>query len=263
MTEDPHAPLIAAIRDALGADARVDGAWLSGSLGRGEGDAFSDVDVVVAVEDEDLGACVAEYGGVKSPLGAAVFRQVLYGRIVTAVTPDWRRYDLQFVTGPELRRLDFAKLRPLTPGAKPPPGLLPPRAPPARRPQDLVPMAEEFLRILGLLPVALGRREWLVAQEGWGLMRKLTIDLMVEANGRTSDRGGVKRLNAFLTDGQREALEALAWPGPSRESLIAANQALSGLFIPLGRTLLGEAWPSAFESATRDHLREALGIELP
>src|SRR5690349_17944319 len=101
MTDDPLATLIARIRAALEADSRVDGAWLSGSRGRGEGDAFSDVDVTILVEEDDIAACVAEYSGGKSPLGPALWRKVLFGRIVTAVTPDWERYDLLFVTEAE------------------------------------------------------------------------------------------------------------------------------------------------------------------
>jgi predicted nucleotidyltransferase len=46
--------LLARIVGVLDADVRVRSAWLSGSFGRGEADAWSDFDLHVAVEDEEL-----------------------------------------------------------------------------------------------------------------------------------------------------------------------------------------------------------------
>ena len=43
--------LVDAIAKALGADPEIEAAWLGGSLGRGAGDAFSDVDIVALVAD--------------------------------------------------------------------------------------------------------------------------------------------------------------------------------------------------------------------
>jgi hypothetical protein len=255
--------LVDRIRTALEADARVESAWLSGSLGRGEGDAFSDIDVTVVVDEEDLAPAIAEYGGPRSPLGPTVWKRTLYQRIVTAVTPDWERYDLSFVTPAELRNQGVGGLRPLTAGAKPPPGASTgPRAPRPTRQDDVVAAAEEFLRVLGLAPVMVGREEWLVGQWGVGLARNMLIDLMVEANGKTGLRGGVKRLNAFLTAEQRASLEALVPPAANREALLASHLEIARRYVALGRDLLGEAWPSAFEAATRAHLKQALGLDV-
>src|SRR3981189_3599993 len=46
--------LLARIVGVLDADVRVRSAWLSGSFGRGEADAWSDFDLHVAVEDDGL-----------------------------------------------------------------------------------------------------------------------------------------------------------------------------------------------------------------
>lgn len=46
--------LLARVRSVLLSDRRVTTAWLFGSIGRGEGDAFSDLDVVAVVTDEDI-----------------------------------------------------------------------------------------------------------------------------------------------------------------------------------------------------------------
>ena len=54
---------------------------------------------------------------------------------------------------------------------------LPPGAPKPARVQGLI---EEFIRVLGLLPVAIGRGEHVVAARGAGLLRDKLIDLMLE-----------------------------------------------------------------------------------
>jgi GAF domain-containing protein len=60
------------ITDHLRADARVQGAWLSGSFGRGKEDEWSDLDLHVAVEDEHLAEFLADrparYAAVADPV---------------------------------------------------------------------------------------------------------------------------------------------------------------------------------------------------
>jgi hypothetical protein len=52
--------LLARAVAGLRADPRVAGAWLLGSLGRGDGDALSDIDLCVVVRDADVAAVLAE-----------------------------------------------------------------------------------------------------------------------------------------------------------------------------------------------------------
>ena len=261
-----QAALIEALRSVLAGDARVHSAWLSGSFGRGKADAWSDVDILVVVDAEDLEPSVAEYGGMRNPVGETVFLRVLFSRVVTAVTPDWRRYDLLFLTPQEFRSRDPAAILPLIPGDTPRP-----RPKPAStawldgRAGRLPDLFSEFLRVLGLLSVAVGRHEWLMGQEGFRLLRQLTIDLMLELNGSGApEHGGVKRLNERLTDAQRVALEALIGPGADAASLIAANTGIARLFLPLARAAardFGTAWPAAFEAATLRHLQAELDLD--
>ena len=249
----------------LEGDERVESAWLSGSFGRGDGDAWSDIDITAVVDEEDLPHCVGEYGGARNPIGATVILFTLHGRVVSAVTPEWERYDIVFTTPQEFRTHDKAALKPLALKSleAPAPALRPPR--PYQPSADaLAAAAREFLRILGLLPVAMGRAEWLASQEGVGLMRKALIEMMMEANGfGRSQRGGAKRLNPYLTGEQRAAVEALPSPGANRDELIAANLALAGLFLPLAKDTLAKAgapWPQALEDATRRRLAETLKL---
>lgn len=257
--------LLERIIAVVSADERVDSAWLSGSFGRGAGDAWSDIDITVVVDEEDLPHCVAEYGGARNPVGESVILNTLFGRVVSAVTPDWERYDIVFATPQEFRAYDKTTLRPLAPQSldAPPPEPKPPK--PYQVSADAVLTASrEFLRVLGLLPVAIGRGEWLSSQEGVGLLRKALIELMIESNGvGRAQRGGAKRLNAYLTAEQQAAVEAVPQPGANRAELIAANQALAAMFIPLGRRLAeesGAVWPEALEAATRRRLAETLKL---
>ena len=257
--------LVERLRQVLDEDERVESAWLSGSYGRGIGDVWSDIDIVAVVDEDDRPHCVGEYGGRRNPVGDTVLLGTLHGRIVTAVRPDLERYDIHFVTPQEFRAFDKSDLRPLNvENLDTPPA--PPRSPKPYQPSAdaLVAAASEFLRILGLFPVCLGREEWLVVQEGMFLQRKALIELMIEANGiGRADRGGAKRLNPYLTLEQKAALEAIPQTGAVRAELIAANRAIARLYLPLAKATIAKAggvWPQALESATRARLESTLGL---
>ncbi len=260
-----QAALIAHIKGQLLADARVHSAWLSGSFGRGEADAWSDIDVIVVVDEDDLAASLKEYSSQRSAMGEALLRRVIFGRLVMVVTPEWQRYDLSFLTPAEFRRQDPTGVIALFKGETPTP-----RGPvvAATNPPDpdrVLEICTEFLRVLGLGPVGLHRGEWLRMQDGIDLMRGLTIELMLQTNGRSAKRSGALRLNALLTAAQREALEALPPAKCDPTSLLAAIAELARLFLPLGREVSRIAhveWPEAFEQATLAHIRREMGLDL-
>ena len=260
-----QAALIAHIVGTLKDDARIHSAWLGGSFGRGVADAWSDVDVIVVVDAEDLAPSVAEYGGSRNPLGETVFLKVLYDRVVTAVTPDWRRYDLSFMTPQEFRSQTPDSVKPLIPGETPKPRPRPATAPRDGRAGRLPDLFNEFLRVLGLAPDMVGRGEWLVGQDGVTILRKLTLDLMLEMNQTAGPGfGGVKRLNERLLPAQRAALEALTPPRADRDALLAAQIELARLFFPLAidaARQTGAPWPEAFAAATLRHLQSTLGLD--
>ena len=259
---DEHRALIERLTATLAADSRVRAAWLGGSLGQDAGDAWSDVDIVVLVEDQDRAACIADYRADHPGLPPLVLSHVVYGRVLAAITPDWERFDLSFLTAPELPSQDGAALKLLLgdPGQTPPPRAQGPSAL-----QPLGPLVTEFLRVLGLAPVAVGRGEWLTMQQGVELLRHMLIDLMLLENQVPPGSRGAKRLNAFLTNDQRAWLEALPPPLAEREALIAANTMLARQFLAHAKPLaakLGTPWPTAFEDATRRHLKATLSLEI-
>lgn len=256
----PQQPLIDHLTTFLSADERVLGAWLSGSLGKDEGDEWSDIDLIVLVDDGRCGELVSAYE--KRFAGETVYARPQFGRLLNAITPDWQRFDLFFVERKDLARFNptdvtllFAKTDDRPSGGAPP-----------AEPSKLEATILEFIRVLGLAPVALGRGEYVLALEGAGLMRRMLVDLMMDENGVTqAQRGGALKLNRFLTAEQRAELEALPPMSATRESANATNVALARAFLPRAKRLAHErglAWPQAYEDAMRAWLDRALGLQL-
>ncbi|HUO89118.1 MAG TPA: hypothetical protein VMU08_08085 [Rhizomicrobium sp.] len=260
-----QAALIDRIKRVLEADARIEAAWLAGSLGKGKGDRFSDVDVLALCTDGKAGEVSAAYAD-PSAIARPVLVNLLFGGyIVNVVTEDWQRFDIVFLEKAGLGRYNAADLTPLfnRSGTGPPHAE---RKPYAATPDAVLKLVNEFLRVIGLGPVGLGRGEYLVALTGIEFLRRMTIDLMLEENGvGPAERGGALRVNVFLTEDQRRALESLPPVAADRESLLAADRALAAVFLPRARALAAKidmAWPDALEQATRRHLKAELGLEI-
>ncbi len=185
------------------------------------------------------------------------------GRVLNVVTADWARFDISIVERGELAGYNARDLTSLfnKVGVEPP---APPDLPYRTTPAQLSKLVNEFLRVLGLAPVAIGREEFIVALSGMELLRGMTLDLMLEENDLAPwRRGGVLAHNHQLTTDQREELRALPPLAGERQSLIESQAAIVRIFLPRARRLaeaIGMAWPEAFEAATRRRLKSALGL---
>ncbi len=264
--EAPMTPAQAALLGdlclALRDDRRIGSAWLTGSLAAGRGDPWSDIDLTLVVEGDLIARLLADLMREEGPLPATVLRLSQFGRLVNGTTPDLQRFDLLLSTPEEFARQDGARIRRLfgetghAPPARQPKG---PDPATARRVEGLV---TEFLRILSLAPVAVGRQEWIVMQDGVGHLRRLLIELMLEENGvGPGERGGAKKLNPFLSPEQRLELESLAPPRAAEAELLAANRDLRDRFLPRARRVAaacGATWPEAWEAAVRAGLARDL-----
>lgn len=266
MATEAQQSLIDAIRAALADDAEVEAAWLAGSLGAGGGDAFSDVDILALTPTGRASEVARCYAANPAAIAPTVLVNTLFGRVVSAVTDDWCRFDLSFVEASELARYDRGRLTPLfnRTGLEPANG----PAPPHRiDPAQLATTVAEFYRILGLSVVGLGRAEYIICLSGQELLRRMILDLMLDENGvGANDRGGALRRNPFLTEAQRAELAALPDVKADHDGIVAGNLALAAIFLPRARRLaarIGASWPAALEVATRDHLRRHLGVDLP
>lgn len=256
--------LLDSLQRYLAADPDVEAAWLGGSLGRGEGDAFSDVDTIALVGEGKAGEAGRRYMADVAQIAEPALVNPLYGgRIVNVVATDWRRFDVVFLEPADLARYNAAHLTLLfNKGDRTPPTTaVPPYAP---TPESVLPLVNEFLRVLGLLVVADGRQSWVLALSGMDIMRQLCVDLMLEENAvGPGERGGALGRNRLLSAAQRCELEGLRPLAATRESVFAGNLELAAIFLPRARRLadrIGMAWPSVFEAATSRHLRDRLGL---
>ncbi len=127
-------------------------------------------------------------------------------------------------------------------------------------------LVNEFIRVLGLASVVVGRRDYVNALSGVDQLRRMTMNLMLEDNRiHPADRGGALHMNKLMTPKQTATLAALPAVAPERNSIIEAHVELARIFLPLARGLaaeVGAEWPEAFEAATRKHLRAKLGAEI-
>ncbi len=261
MIAPPLQALIDSITRVTQNDARIQSAWLQGSLAGGDGDQWSDVDVLLITAEPDIPALVQHYRANVALIAEPAHIYGAFPTILNVVTDDWLRFDLLFAPPSALARYAPGNLKKLfaRDGAAAPTGQAQ-----AQSPEALEPIILEFLRVLGLGAVVLNRREYIVSLDGMGLLRGMIVDLFMIENGRRRDRG-VKRINQFLTDEQRTALEALPPLSATRDSLVAYMIAAAQLFLPRAQALANAqaaTWPEDFLAATRAHLNRELLVTI-
>lgn len=265
ITVEQH-QLIGQVTQFLVRDEDIEAVWLAGSLGAGRGDEFSDVDLVVMAKDGKAGDVSARLVEIMTEAVQPVLLNKLFGaRVLNVVTPDWRRFDLSIIQREDLARFDARELKPVFNKGETEPQ---PRTQPNYRttPDAVLAIVNEFLRVLGLAYVAIGRREWEVALAGVDLLRRLTYDLMLEENGvHPARRGGALHRNPLLTPEQRAEFASMPPVGPDRTSIVAANEAIAHVFLPRAKRLaerIEATWPTPFEEATRRKLLQALHMRI-
>lgn len=248
----------------LGSDPRVLAVWLGGSVARGVADAHSDLDLLVATTDE---GCAAFTDGWADWLGAitptVLARRIPGIRGLYAVTPDWLRLDFVWEPRAALPTTFFRTRRLLLDrdgcGALVPP----PLARPTPSADAVLALVEECFRIAGLLPVVVGRGDWLLGVEGVFTQRLLLYQLYQQANAPLPETG-LKQWSSKLTAAQIARLASLPTGAATRDAVIAGQLAVARALLAEARPLaarLGVRWPDALEHATRAHLVRELGID--
>ncbi|CTQ50994.1 nucleotidyltransferase domain-containing protein [Jannaschia donghaensis] len=264
MTHDKTiATIVAATRDVLGLRAL----FLSGSYGMGTQDAFSDIDFLLVAEEGASDATADLWRKAVARTGEIVlwWDRTNVPVLINAITADWTRTDVVMLKPDQMRGQSRARLKPLFDHD----GLydtLPERLPPAAaNPTGFRRQVEEFIRILGLLPLAAGRGEYINGVLGVFHLRNLLVDLMIEETG-VPDRGGVLSLNRLLTPEQRAELTGLPPAIADHEAMIAAHLAYAAAYLPRARRramAIGADWPDRFEAVTWARLGKTLDLTRP
>ncbi len=258
--------LIERITAALREDDRIRAAWLSGSRGRGTADEYSDVDLWLVAETAEIPELVGSWPArVEQITPVVLCRQLGQLPVFHHITPDWLRFDVVVGSPDEVPTRTRSTLVPLFDRAGLHARLAQAGAARQPDPDRITALGTEFIRVLGLLPVVLGRGEYVVAASGAGLLRTLLIELMTE-DVPVEDRGGVLHLGRLLPPDRLAALTALPPISATLESVLAAHRDLAELFLPLGHELAqrtGATWPDRLERAALTHLRGTLTLRLP
>lgn len=256
----PQFALVDHVVDRLSIDTRVRALWLTGSLGAGTHDEHSDVDMFALVSEDALASYVEEWLSEVAPAFAPVLaRRLGAAPVFNHVLPGWLRWDV-VVGGPaqvadldadavvELLNRDGVQLTPLA-------GVAP-------ESETVLAMTEEFFRVLGLLPVVVGRGELVTGASGAMLLRQLLTTLL--RYRREGPRlSGALHLSRVLPADEMAALAALPPVYAEREAVVRAHVSSAAMFVPVARELLGPDYPVALEDACWANLREHLGVSRP
>jgi hypothetical protein len=248
---------ITQITARLADDQRIRALLLSGSFGRGTADAYSDVDLLALIARDSQEAVMSGWRETLETIAPIVyFNRLPFAPVLNAITDAWLRCDLQVQPVTETRGLtqdrykvliDRDGIYPALPATSP---LMP------TEPRQLAGIVSEFIRILGLLHVADGRREYELATTGTGMMRGLLTNLLILEMER-GDQGGMLHLSRKIDAARMQLLLDLPVAAPDRATILVANAALAKAFFPRAKSFaqhIGMPWPADFEAATRAKL---------
>lgn len=256
--------IIAAAKTTFRDDEAVRGLFLSGSFGRGTADEWSDVDLLAVVGKDDQRGVADRWRAALNALVPVVYWNELErgGFLINAVTEDWLRCDLNMVEPGHIGQRARNTVAPLIDRDGVYDGLpaaLPPKSP---NPHALRYQINEFIRILGLMPVVVGRGEHLTGVMSNGLLRGLLTDLFM-LDVSNPDPGGILHMSKLLSAEQIGIMSGLPFPNATKNEVIEAQLAVARVFMPRARAMakrLNVEWPEAFEAATRRVLEEKLGV---
>lgn len=243
-----YLPIFDRLIEVTESDERIRALWLSGSLAKGTADGGSDLDVVLALRDEDFDDFAATWRDWLATITPTLIAKELpfakgcfYSTAVGCERLDVisERASEVAETNHRYRRVVFDRdgLAAKVPAPKEIPG---PDA------EKLSTMLGEFLRIQAITPFMVNeRRDYLCAQTGVQTLQKMLYDVFVEANQPLPPMG-VKQYTAKLTAEQVEVLSALPPAAATRESLVPAMRAAVEAFRTHGRRAAeaaGATWP--------------------
>jgi hypothetical protein len=195
---------IKAITDTLQDKPSIRALFLSGSYGSGLEDAHSDIDFLAVAVEGPTDEFSDLWREAVSQTGEIVLwwdRQVK-SMLINAITHEWLRIDVVVVTPDQMQRRARSGLKVLFDHDRIFDALHASSKKIGPDPQRMKWQFEEFIRILGLLPLAMGREEYLNAITGVFHLRNLLVDLLIEETA-APHRGGSLHLNRLITREQK------------------------------------------------------------
>ncbi len=254
---DRYLPLFDKAIEVFAADDRVRAVWLHGACGRGAADAGSDLDLSVAVRDDDFDAFAEGWRDWLAAITPTVVARSIGPGSFYSLTPTCERLDVISSrvsavpdTGTTLRRrvvvLDKDGLDALIPAPDDP-------GPDTARIAWLI---EETLRQQANWPVVHVRQDWLLGQVGVQSVHLMLYELFTEAN-KPMPGMGPKQWSSKLTAAQCATLAALPVPTADPVSLDHARDVAVAVFLREARPIAAATavpWPADLETAARRYL---------
>lgn len=274
-TTAPQEELVLRAIEVLGADDRVLAGYLVGGFAVGQGDAFSDVDLQLIIDDAAADDLRESWTDLLDHMAPAAHVQPFPGTIGgSVITAEWLHYDLVFNPRATVDPSTVEGMVPLFDKV----GLLPdqPVPRPDRQGEPFFPEAAvtHFLYMLGNMVSVVGRNEPIPLSNGVVLVRDMClVRLLLAEQGWETTREHTfgnpfpftKRLRGYLTDEQNKLLESLPPVAPTIESGIDGYVVLARVFLPRAQALAkrtGASWPAAYERASVDYFERMTGARL-
>lgn len=262
-----HDDTIQAITKATQDVAGLRALFLGGSYGNGMADAYSDIDFVLVAEEGASDSVAKVWRDAVAKTGEIVlwWDRTTVPVLINAITEDWTRTDVIILKPDQMGAHTQSTLKPLFDHDGIYDSLEKAPQKPAPNQKRFRYEVEDFIRILGLLHLAVGREEYINGVLGVFHLRNKLVELLI-AETDAPNRGGILHLNRLITDEQKDLLMSLPPPEPNRDAMIAAHLAYAKAYLPRARKraeLLGMAWPERFEAATWAQLETALAVKRP
>ncbi len=256
--------LIEQLTSLLKSYPEIKAAWLTGSYGRGNFDEYSDIDFIVCIDNSnkltDSFECLNHLITQRDDI--LFVKHMTITHTINAITKHWDRFDVTLISKDQLgshsqkgNTLLFDHegiFKSLSQDDIPDID---------NKKSQLVYAANEFLRILGLLPVVLGRQDYVISLTGIQLMKDLLITLMtldLPVSGKLS-------LKKNLLPDDYKILFDMPVIEPTRDAVIALNVYLVDQFLPRAKSLFKKydlIWPDQFEKTTIEHIENEIKVRL-
>lgn len=174
--------------------------WVTGSLAQGRGDRFSDLDLVALGAPGQVFPRDAVRAALTASLAPVLVDERDFGASVvfSLVTPDWIRVDLDLFRADATLWRTADSVRPLLDRGPATPAWAPAAAAPASAEtaratgEAILGPVREIVRVLGLLPVVLGRGHLVTGFAGCGLLATHLLTLA----GRLAELAGAEAMPA-------------------------------------------------------------------
>jgi predicted nucleotidyltransferase len=234
-----YSQLFDAASEVFAADERVRGAWVHGSVARGDADAASDLDVIVAVADDDLPSFAAGWRERLAAVTDTVMARPSFGSNGSwlAVTPRGERFDLWVEAASQVAVSPVRDRRPIF-DRDALSAVVP--APPAPAPRDedvLNRLRGSYIAVAAAVPLA---DDLFLHQLIWTL-RWVLYNAYVELNRPLPATLGLKQWSAKLTAAQRATFLHLPVAGDAGPVLDALAEVLGPLPDPLPEPTMATA----------------------